>query len=86
MTELASLFAPEVIAAIERLVDERIADALAARDDGVAMPPWLTLEQAASRLDCSVDAVRMRARRGRLDVRRDGRRVYVSRASVDAVQ
>jgi DNA-directed RNA polymerase specialized sigma24 family protein len=32
-------------------------------------PRWLTVEQAAARLGCSRDAVRMRARRGRLEHR-----------------
>jgi excisionase family DNA binding protein len=44
---------------------------------------WLTLAQAAERLGCSPDAVRMRVRRGRLEHRRQGRRLYVSAASVD---
>jgi excisionase family DNA binding protein len=44
---------------------------------------WLTLEQAAKRLDCSPDAVRMRVKRKRLEGRRQGRRLYVSAASVD---
>lgn len=49
-------------------------------------PPWLTLDQAAERLGCSVDAVRMRAKRGRLESRHNGRRVYVSRRSVDELK
>lgn len=49
-------------------------------------PVWLTLDQAADRLACTRDAVRMRAKRGRLETKRHGRRVYVSRASVDGVK
>jgi excisionase family DNA binding protein len=82
---LHSLFAPGLIAVIEQLVDERVAAALASMptpDDGA---PWLTLEQAAERLDCSTDAVRMRVKRGRLESRRQGRRLYVSRVSVDGI-
>jgi excisionase family DNA binding protein len=48
-------------------------------------PLWLTLDQAAQRLDCSTDAVRMRVKRGRLVARHQGRRVYVSRQSVDGL-
>ena len=44
---------------------------------------WLTVEQAAERLACSPDAVRMRCSRGRLEHRRQGRRLYVSAESVD---
>jgi excisionase family DNA binding protein len=46
---------------------------------------WLTLEEAGERLGCSADAVRMRLKRGRLEARRQGRRVYVSAASVERV-
>src|SRR5687767_10384964 len=44
---------------------------------------WLTYEQAGTLLGCTADAVRMRASRGRLEVRHHGRRAYVSRCSVD---
>jgi excisionase family DNA binding protein len=44
---------------------------------------WLTLAEAAERLGCSPDAVRMRARRGRLEHRYQGRRMYVSADAVD---
>ena len=81
---LASALAPELLAALEQLVDERVAAALAETEpaDGAR---WLTLEQAAERLGCSPDAVRMRAKRGRLESRRHDRRVYVSRMDVDAL-
>ncbi len=44
---------------------------------------WLTVPQAAARLGCSADAVRMRVKRGRLEGRHQGRRLYVSAESVD---
>jgi excisionase family DNA binding protein len=47
--------------------------------------PWLTLAEAGERLGCSPDAVRMRARRGRLEHRYQGRRMYVSAEAVDRV-
>jgi excisionase family DNA binding protein len=81
---LAAALAPELLSALEQLVDERVdaavTDALADRGNGAV---WLTLKQAASRLACSPDAVRMRVKRGRLEARRQGRRVYVSAASVE---
>jgi excisionase family DNA binding protein len=84
MTDLGATFSPDLIAALEQLVDRRVASALAALPtrDGA---PWLTLDQAAERLDCSTDAVRMRVKRGRLESRRQGRRLYVSRDSVDGI-
>jgi hypothetical protein len=81
---LAAVLAPDLIDALNDLVTERVAIELARRDAvGQERPRWLTLEQAAERLCCSTNAVRMRANRGRLATRRHGRRVYVSAASVD---
>jgi excisionase family DNA binding protein len=78
---LAAVLAPDLVDALEELVAERVAAELAARPDPSAST-WLTLDQAAERLGCSRDAVRMRATRGRLETRRHGRRLYVSAASV----
>lgn len=83
---LGVVLAPGVLELIEAMVDERVearvAELAVANAGG---PEWLTLEQAGERLDCSVDAVRMRVKRGRLEARHQGRRVYVSRASVDGL-
>jgi excisionase family DNA binding protein len=51
--------------------------------EGTPAPKWLTVAQAAERLACTPDAVRMRCSRGRLEHRRQGRRLYVSAESVD---
>ena len=69
---------------VEAFVDERVASTVAAptTPDG---PKWLTYEQAAQVEGCSVDAVRMRAARGRYQTRHVGRRVYVARESVDPI-
>ena len=76
--------APEVVAALEELVAERVTVELAAAAlaNGRA---WLTLDEAGERLGVSADAVRMRVKRGRLESRRQGRRVYVSVESVDSL-
>jgi hypothetical protein len=44
---------------------------------------WYTLEEAGERLGCSATAVRMRVKRGRLEGRYQGRRLYISAASID---
>jgi excisionase family DNA binding protein len=69
-------------ALVAELVDEQVARRLDElnRENG---PRWLTLEQAAEKLSCSPDAVRMRVRRGRLTHRYQGRRLYVSADAVD---
>jgi len=85
--DLGAMFSPDVVAALQGLVDRRVAAAMAAvqAESGSGAAPWLTLDQAAERLGCSPDAVRMRVKRGRLESRREGRRVYVSRESVDGL-
>lgn len=80
---LAAVLAPELVDALDELVAERVASELARFDPTRNCPRWLTLEQAAARLGCSPAAVRMRAARGRLQARHQGRRIYVSAASVD---
>jgi len=71
---------------VERIAQRAAALVLERSPFAESVSPWLTLDQAATRLGCSVDAVRMRARRGRLETRHVGRRVYVSRKSVDGLQ
>ena len=66
----------------EALIQERVEQALMGRPRPQERR-WLTLGEAAERLGCTTDAVRMRIHRGRLDHRRHGRRLYVSAASVD---
>jgi excisionase family DNA binding protein len=75
--DLARLFERLVADQVEPL-EHRVAEL--ERGNG---PHWLTLDQAAARLGCSRDAVRMRVKRGRLEGRRQGRRLYVSAASVE---
>ena len=78
---LAVVLAPDLLDALGALVAERVAAELARRPD-TAAAPWLTLDQAAERLGCTRDAVRMRCARGRLETCRQGRRVYVAAAAV----
>ena len=80
---LARALAPDLLDALEQLIDERVAAALDAHDGDEYQPRWLTCGEAAKLLGCSVDAVRMRVKRGRLVSRRQGRRVYISRDSIE---
>jgi excisionase family DNA binding protein len=79
---LAAVFLDLLDAHIERRIVAAIAELVPSTNSA---PEWLTLEQAGNRLGCSVDAVRMRVKRGRLVARHQGRRVYVSRQSVDGL-
>lgn len=76
---------PGLRAELRALLAELLAPELAAgrRGDGRR---WLTLAEAAERLGCSPAAARMRAARGRLVTRRQGRRVYVSADSLDRLE
>jgi len=65
----------------EAFVQARVDQALAQRER--QSRAWLTLREAAERLGCTPDAVRMRIKRGRLEHRHHGRRLYVSAASVE---
>ena len=82
---LAVALAPELLRALEELVDERVRAELDARGNRTNGPRWMTVEQAADRLSCSPDAIRMRVKRGRLEHRRQGLRVYISAESVDRI-
>jgi excisionase family DNA binding protein len=66
---------------LKELVRARVEEALAGHFQPGRV--WLTLSEAAERLGCTPDAVRMRINRGRLEHRRHGRRLYVSADSVD---
>jgi excisionase family DNA binding protein len=66
---------------LKELVSAHVEEALAGHFQPGRV--WLTLAEAAERLGCTPDAVRMRINRGRLDHRRHGRRLYVSADSVD---
>jgi excisionase family DNA binding protein len=83
---LTRLLPPGAADAVEQLVAEEVGEQVpAAVREAVAAEharELLTLDEAAVLLGCSRDAVRMRARRGRLDTRRHGRRVYVTRESL----
>ena len=80
---LEALLSPELLAALDEhvrgLVDERLAERSAPSGDG---RDWISLAEAAERLACSYDAARLRAKRGRLETRRQGRTVLVSTRSL----
>jgi excisionase family DNA binding protein len=80
MTNLAVAVPDELV---ETIAQRAAAIVLERTNAARSEPLWLTFEQAGERLGCSADAVRMRAKRGRLETRHVGRRVYISRASVD---
>lgn len=83
---LEQLLAPPVVDALMEFVDAIVELRLAERDAAASTRTWLTLEEAGEQLGCSADAVRMRVKRGRLEAKTQGRRVYVSAASVERLE
>jgi excisionase family DNA binding protein len=81
---LTDLRADVLLDALRPLVAELVADEVERRLedlgrclDGERLKAWYTLDEAGERLGCTRDAVRMRVNRGRLEARRQGRRLYV---------
>jgi excisionase family DNA binding protein len=69
---------------IRAIVRDELAKVVSATR-GESPRKWLTVAEAATRLGCSRDAIRMRVRRGRLEAKRQGRTVYVSSDSVEGL-
>lgn len=85
---LAAVVSPELFALVEQYVREVALEVTQAEIARAAFrrPSWYSVEEAARRLGISPAAVRMRATRGRLETRRQGRRLYVAAASVDELE
>jgi histone H3/H4 len=78
--DLAAMLGPDLVAAIEQLVDERVAHALEAERRTVK--PWLSVPEAGAYLGCSPKAVYARIESRRIPdaaVKRMGRTVTIDR-------
>jgi excisionase family DNA binding protein len=82
VTDLRSHFAPELVAAIEQLVDERVAAALEERPEG-SSSPWLTVPEAADYLRTSERTVQRLLKRRRIRTSAIGRRRLLRREDLD---
>lgn len=81
------LFSPELRAALEQWVDDRVAAALA--DNGRyrdAWPEWMRLPRAAEYIDVSEDALRKLAERGKVTYSQEapGCALWFARSDLDA--
>jgi excisionase family DNA binding protein len=86
VTGLGAIFGPEVVAAIERLVDDRVAVALA-EQAATGAPPlsrYLTVTEAADYLRCSRQRVDDLLSSRRLTRVKDGSRTLLLREEIDA--
>jgi excisionase family DNA binding protein len=81
---LLTVLAPELVEAIEQLVDERVRDRIGgvagARDSA---SPWLSVVEAAELLRCKRQRVDDLLSQGRLARYKDGSRTLVSREEIE---
>jgi len=77
------LFAPELRAAIEALVDERVAKLLAEHDGVQAASEFLSVSEAAELLRAKPQRIYDLLSSGRLTRVKDGARVLVARAELE---
>jgi excisionase family DNA binding protein len=80
---LRAALAPELVAAIEELVDERVRERLEAQTH--AGSPWLSLEEAADYLRVSPRTLERQIARGRINSTTIGRRRLLHRGDLDAL-
>lgn len=79
-----------MIELIVRLTDDQLAEialraaALVQTDNGAGISPWLNVAEAAERLRCSKDRIYDLIALGKLQPRRDGRRILLHRDELDA--
>jgi excisionase family DNA binding protein len=84
MSDLRDILGPDLIAAFEQLVDQRVSAALAGLETG-SEPVWLTIQEAAARLRVSERTIERRIHMGRLSTSTIGRRRLIRRSDLDAV-
>jgi excisionase family DNA binding protein len=85
MSDLRDSLGPDLIAAVERLVDERVTAALAERETG-SQQSWLSIEEASGYLGVSVSTIGRMLREGRVPSTYVGRRRLVRREDLDSVR
>jgi hypothetical protein len=86
---LERLLAPEVMHALDDYVRDiaaELVDDLRGEFERARGKPWLTAAEAGRLLDCSPHAIRMRCKRGRLEHRYQGRRLYVSARAIQELR
>jgi excisionase family DNA binding protein len=79
---LEAVLAPELVAAIEALVDERVSEALASAKNGHSSP-WLSLGESADYLRVSERQLQRLLARGKMRSTTIGRRRLLHRDDLD---
>jgi excisionase family DNA binding protein len=83
VNDLRTLFAPDVVEAIENLVDERVDAALAEHGNGARSSPWLTIPESAEYLRTSERTIHRLVRKERIRSITIGRRRLLHRDDLD---
>ena len=83
MTDLDRILGPDLVAALEQLVDERLEAVLASHDAENGGSPWLALSAAAEYLQVSQRTLSRLLERGRIRTATIGRRRLVHREELD---
>jgi excisionase family DNA binding protein len=81
---LAAVLAPEVLGALEELVDDRVRAEVAAATASVGEAPWLSMKAAAERVGLSERSLERAIAAGRLRSSTVGRRRIMHRDELDA--
>jgi excisionase family DNA binding protein len=83
VSDLRDVLGPDLIEALEALIDERITSALARQENGSELT-WLSLEEAAAHLRVSPSTIARMLKQGRIRSTYVGRRRLVLREDLDA--
>jgi excisionase family DNA binding protein len=81
---LAAVLVPDILDALEKLVDERVEARLADLDAEATGAPWLSIREAAERAGVSERSLERAIASGRLRSSTVGRRRLVHRDDLDA--
>jgi excisionase family DNA binding protein len=84
VSELDRLLGPDLVDALKRLVDERVAAVLESHGPVADGSPWLSVPQAAEYAGVSPRTITRLLERGRIRSTRIGRRVLLHRDDLDA--
>jgi excisionase family DNA binding protein len=80
---LRAALSPELVAALEELVDERVRERLEASEVNGSASPWLSLDEAADYLRVSPRTLERQLARGHVRSTSIGRRRLLHRADLD---
>ena len=82
---LLAALSPDIVAALEELVDERVRERLEGQSKILDSSPWLSIDEAADYLGVSPRTLERRIASGRIRSSEIGRRRLLNRDDLDAL-